>query len=57
MNLGMGEEVDKKVIENTLDWLINTVEVRRNMYNLMVSCGLRQGVERVKKIILGEENE
>ncbi|WP_311650224.1 cytidylyltransferase domain-containing protein [Selenomonas artemidis] len=57
LNLGMGEEVDKKAIENTLDWLINTVEVRRNMYNLMVSCGLRQGVERVKKIILGEENE
>lgn len=58
LNLGIGKEVKTEMIENTVEWLINTVSVRKNMYELMLQCSLRSGVERVKNIILGvgEEN-
>ena len=44
-------------MENTVDWLINTPEIRRNMYDLMTSLDLRSGVKRVVKIILGDQDE
>ena len=57
LNLGMGSIVDERVVENTVDWLINTPEIRRNMYDLMTSLDLRSGVKRVVKIILGDQDE
>lgn len=57
LNLGLGTEVNQELIENTLDWLINTVIIRRNMYELMLKYPLRQGLQRVKNIILGDYNE
>lgn len=53
INLGMGEEVEQTMIENTLDWLIHTPSVRRNMHELLLQYPLREGVERVRDIILG----
>ena len=53
INLGMGEEVEQSMIENTLDWLIHTPSVRRNMHELLLQYPLREGVERVRDIILG----
>lgn len=53
INLGMGEEVEQVMIENTLDWLIHTPSVRRNMHELLLQYPLREGVERVRDIILG----
>ncbi len=57
LNLGMGNTVEAAVIENTLDWLIHTPEIRRNMYSLLMKHDLRPGLHRVKQIILGEEDE
>ena len=53
INLGMGEEVEQVIIENTLDWLIHTPSVRRNMHELLLQYPLREGVARVRDIILG----
>lgn len=57
LNLGMGEVVEERVVKNTIDWLINTPEIRKNMYNLMVNLDLKSGVRRVRRIILGEQDE
>ncbi len=53
LNLGR-EEITPDVVGNTLDWLINTPAIRKNMYDLMVCLPIREGLSRVKKIILGE---
>lgn len=55
INLGTENEIDSELIENTLDWLINTRAVRKNMYNLMLKYPLRDGLKRVKDIILGNK--
>ena len=57
LNLGLGEEIDTPTIANTLSWLIETPNVRKNMRDLMLHCDLKSGVERCKKIILGEYND
>lgn len=57
LNLGIGQDVDQSLIENTLDWLINTPIIRKNMYDLMISYPLKEGLQRVKNIIVGENNE
>lgn len=57
LNLGLGLEVDVNTIENTLSWLIDTPAVRKNMHELMLQCDLRKGLDRVKKIILGEYDD
>lgn len=55
INLGMGEKISPSVIINTLEWLIMTPAVRKNMHDLMTRVLLKYGGERVKNIILGEE--
>ena len=57
LNLGIGELVDEEVVGNTVDWLINTPTIRKNMYELMISLDLKAGVKRVRKIILGDNDE
>ena len=57
LNLGLGEVVDTETISNTLSWLIETPNVRKNMYELMLKCDFKSGLERCKKIILGEYND
>lgn len=57
LNLGIGKEVEQNLIENTLDWLINTQAIRKNMYDLMISYQLKEGLQRVKNIIVGENND
>lgn len=54
LNLGLGSSTEPGMIENTLRWLINTPAVRKNMHDLMLACSLRDGIGRVKNIILGE---
>ena len=54
INLGFDDKIEKETIKNTLEWLIHTKSVRRNMYDLMQSYSLRDGLDRVKRIILGE---
>ena len=57
LNLGIGKEVDQDLLENTLDWLINTKAIRKNMYDLMLSYQLKEGLQRVKNIIVGDNND
>ncbi len=56
INLGLGSRNSFEGIYNTLLWLVNTPVIRRDMYNLMKKCKLRSGLERVKTIILGEQD-
>ena len=57
LNLGLGEVVDPETIKSTLIWLIETPNVRKSMHELMLKCDLKSGMERCKKIILGEYND
>lgn len=57
LNLGLGANVDVDTIANTISWLVETPMVRKNMHELMLQCDLRSGLERVKKIILGEYDD
>ena len=34
LNLGVGAKVDSVLIENTLEWLVSTAIVRKNMYEI-----------------------
>lgn len=54
LNLGLKKDITVELVQNTLDWLINTRSVRKNMYELMAKYELRKGLQRVKKIIVGE---
>ncbi len=54
LNLGL-KDLSPDLISNTLDWLINTPPIRKNMYDLMTKLPLREGIGRVKKIIVGDE--
>ena len=54
INLGLGKDVSDEDIDATIEWLIGAVTVRREMRKLMLSNDLRAGIDRVKRIILGE---
>ena len=56
INLGLGSRNSFEGIYNTLMWLVNTPVIRRDMYGLMKKCKLRSGLDRVKTIILGEQD-
>lgn len=55
INLGMGMEREPSAIKNTIDWLIHTPSVRKEMYKLLTSKDFKQGQDRVIKLILGED--
>lgn len=55
INLGLGEAIDSSSIALTLEWLMNTPQIRRQMHNQMQKKDLRNGFNRVKSIILGDE--
>ena len=52
INLGLGTEVEDNTIRETLLWLINSPQIRRQMKEQMIKKDLKQGIERVKNIIL-----
>lgn len=54
LNLGMAENMDAEMLQNTLIWLINTPNIRKNMYDIMYGFPLRSGIKRVKEIILDD---
>ncbi len=54
LNLGTSENISGDLIHNTLDWLINTPTIRKDMYDLMMKHPLRSGLHRVKEIILDD---
>ena len=54
LNLGLGDTVDSVSIANTISWLVETSNIRKNMHNLMLKYDLKTGLARCKKIIIGE---
>lgn len=57
ISLGMGKQQDDKTIQATIEWLINTPYVRKQMNELLLGKNFTKGQERVIKLILGENNE
>lgn len=57
INLGLGIDVDLTTITNTLSWLIDSPNIRKNMHELMLRCDLKSGLNRCRKIILGEYDD
>jgi CMP-N-acetylneuraminic acid synthetase/spore coat polysaccharide biosynthesis predicted glycosyltransferase SpsG len=51
INLGLGSEVEEDTIKQTLLWLINSPQIRKQMMEQMKKKDLKQGIERVKNII------
>ena len=54
INIGLGDEVDEETICSTLDWLIKTKSVRKEMHDLLLEKDFKSGQERVIRLILGE---
>ncbi len=55
LNLGAGANVSEKTIYETVNWLIQCSQIRKNMREQMLEKDLLHGFKRVKGIILGEE--
>lgn len=55
INLGLGSEVEDKTIRETLLWLYNSPQIRRQMKDQMMKTDLKKGIKRVLKIILNDE--
>lgn len=56
INLGIGKQIEKDMIKNTIEWLIHTPMVRREMRELQLSKDYSNGQKRVLKLILGGDN-
>lgn len=54
INLGLGSEVSDEDILSTLNWLIESRSIRKEMHDLMQKSDLSSGINRVVRIILGE---
>lgn len=59
LNLGLGEEVEKETIVETLKWLINSKQIRAQIRNQMLKLDLKKGLKRTLRIIFegGRDNE
>ncbi len=56
LNLGLGTDVSEDAIKNTLNWLINTPYIRKEMRDLMLKCNLKDGLKNEIEVILGGNN-
>lgn len=52
INLGLGNKVENQTIRETLIWLINSPQIRKQMKDQMLKKDLKQGIQRVINIIL-----
>ncbi|MBO1679275.1 cytidylyltransferase domain-containing protein [Bittarella massiliensis (ex Durand et al. 2017)] len=59
LNLGLGEEVEKGTIVETLKWLINSKQIRAQIRNQMLRLDLKKGLQRTLRIIFegGKDDE
>lgn len=55
VNLGYGPDVSEQTLYNTLRWLIDTPQIRKQMRDLMLGLDLKGGIDKMIKIILGDE--
>jgi len=54
INLGLGIDVDEGTIYETIRWLVNSPQLRLEMKQQMMKFDLKNGLNRVLKIILNE---
>ena len=54
LNLGAGTLAAEKTIHQTVNWLIQCPQIRKNMRQQMLEKDLMHGFKRVKKIILDD---
>lgn len=54
INLGHGGGVSDDDVAATICWLMDASSVRKEMRRLMLRNNLKNGMERVKRIILGD---
>lgn len=54
INLGLGEKSSDNAIYSTIEWLISTPSVRKQMHDLLLKKDFRKGQDKVIKLILGE---
>lgn len=55
INLGLGKDIEVEAITNTLKWLIDTPNIRKNMRILMLKHDFHGSIQRIKDIILGDD--
>ena len=52
INLGLGSDAEDQTIKETLLWLINSPQIRRQMKGQMLKKDLKKGIQRVINIML-----
>lgn len=57
INLGIGSKQDNQTIISTIDWLINTPNVRKEMRKLQLAKDFSKGHRRVLSIILNDNED
>ncbi len=55
LNLGLGKNVDVNSVANTLRWLIDTPNIRKNMRSLMLKYDFKNNMQRIREIIIGDD--
>ena len=53
INLGLGSQQQDETIHSTIEWLINTPSVRKEMRELLLDKDFKQGQKNVLELILG----
>ena len=57
INLGIGDETDDATVVSTIEWLMSTPNVRREMRKLQLQKDFSKGHERVIKLILDDSDD
>ncbi|MBO4890910.1 MAG: UDP-2,4-diacetamido-2,4,6-trideoxy-beta-L-altropyranose hydrolase [Lachnospiraceae bacterium] len=57
INLGIGSETDDETVVSTIEWLLSTPNVRREMRKLQLQKDFSKGHERVIRLILDDTDE
>lgn len=57
INLGLGTSQESDMIQSTINWLIETPNVRRQMHELLLEKDFFSGQARVINLILGEKGK
>lgn len=57
INLGIGDKTDDDTIVSTIEWLIQTPNVRREMRKLQLAKDFSKGHERVIRLILNDADD
>lgn len=55
INLGLGSEVEDAAIRSTIEWLIDSPSIRRQMHQLLLEKDFTSGQNRVIRLVLGKE--